>query len=164
MSDQDENQLSEALATELVALLEGMEQERQRAREERQEWQKAWERENEEWNRTRTWYANQAADQRRLLSDLREAMRGQDVATAALTRRLEHQHAPWWGWSRDRWKVVLVSVGLSLTVSLGAVTLYQEFGPAGQELVRLEAQNATWQKLWAVTTEAQRAEILKQAR
>lgn len=158
MSDPDENQMSEALATELVALLEGMEQERQRAREERQEWQKAWERENEEWNRTRTWYAHQAAGQNRLLSDFREAMRGRDVATTDLTRRLEHQHAPAW------WKVVLVNVGVSLTVSLGAVTLYQEFGPPERELVRLEAQNASWQKLWAAATEAQRAEILKQAR
>ena len=83
---------------------------------------------------------------------------------AALTQRLEHQHAPWvWGVSRERWKGLVVTLFVTLGVTLGVATLYHAVGPPAQELARVEEQNASWQALWAVTTEAEREQILKRA-
>ena len=82
----------------------------------------------------------------------------------ALSRRREHQHAPWWlGWSRDRWQVVVVSAVVSVVMTLGAMTLYLEFGPQARERARLKQENTTYQALWAAATEAERAGMRKRA-
>lgn len=83
---------------------------------------------------------------------------------AALSRRREHQHAPWLlGLSRDRWKVVGVSVLVSVLATLGAMTLYLEFGPQARERARLEQRDAAWQKWWNAATEEERERIQKRA-
>jgi len=82
----------------------------------------------------------------------------------ALSGKMEAQHAPWFlSMSRDRWRVVLVSAVVSVVVTLGAVSLYQTVGPAARENARLIRENARWNELWAVTTEAGKAAILKRA-
>ena len=152
MSEREQEQsVSEALATELVALLEGMEQERARSREERREWNREQARGAEEWERTR------------LLSNFRETVAHQATEQTALTQRLEHQHAPWLlGWSRDRWRVVGVSVVLALIVSWGGVGLYTAVGPPAKARAETEATLNSYREWWEAATPPQRQQIQQQ--
>ena len=164
MSDGDQNQsVSEALATELVALLEGMEQERARARAERREWNQEQALLAGDWEKTRNWYAEQAAGHHRLLSDFRKTVAHQTTEQTALSRRLEHQHAPWrMGLSRDRWKVVLVSAGVSLVVSWGGVTIYEAVGPPATARAEEAAKLEACLEWWGAATPQQREQIQQQ--
>ena len=70
---------------------------------------------------------------------------------------------PWvWGWSRDRWQVVVVSVVLALSVSWGGVGIYDEVGPPAQARAETAATLSNLQELWAAATVHQREAIQAQ--
>ena len=164
MSERDQDQsVSEALATELVALLAGMEQERARARAERREWNQEQARRAGDWERTQNWYAEQAAGHHRLLSDFRKTVAHQATEQTALSRRLEHQHAPWrLGLSRDRWKVVLVSAVVGVVASWTWGTAWERWGPPATARAEEAAKLEACLEWWGAATPPQREQIQQQ--
>ena len=100
-----------------------------------------------------------------LLSRLTDAGGRQEALTEelqALSKRREHQHAPWCGgWSRDRWQVV-VSVVLALLVSWGGVTIYEAVGPPATARAEMTATLENFQGWWNAATPKQREQIQQQ--
>ena len=149
------------ISEELVAALkQGAKQAEERAREQ-----------------ARTWAAEQERRMQPLLTTLASAgerqvslgeeLAGQTHNLHVLTSWLEALHTGWvWGLSRQQWKGLIVTVGVTLIV----VTVYLWGGPAAQErarlekeIARLEKRDARWAHLWANTSEGGKAGILKRA-
>ena len=114
----------------------------------------AWARERRAWN----------GEMERQLQSLTALIERQ----SAVIRRYEAETAPWvLGWSRDRWRGAVMNVAVTLGLSILLLTLFWWTGPPARDRAALEAARGevtTCREIWAVMTEAERAEFHKRIR
>ena len=152
MSDQEREDMTEAVAAELLAVLTRVEQGEKAAEERWNRQAQAWTAAVKRWVEMAGGVVERQEQERGALAGQAESLADLTQRQAQVTLRLEKASAPWvWDWSRREWKVLLLSAILSVLVTM----VYYELGP----VKKLSGELKNLRGVWAEMTPAEQADM-----